>query len=133
MSSNNQIPGSSTSSNFTAIFEAATIEYQTITRKRLDTHPFAAQLDTCHSPDAVSNIFRIQAQAFRKFRERDEKLMAWLDPTVHILFTLSATLGEGIGLVSGFVSSPSLFSDIWFLDVLTCKDDLYWNWRPSRS
>ena len=26
--------------------------------------------------------------------------MAWLDPIVHILFTFSATLGEGIGLVS---------------------------------
>lgn len=26
--------------------------------------------------------------------------MAWLDPTVRILFTFSATLGEGIGLVS---------------------------------
>ena len=26
--------------------------------------------------------------------------MAWLDPTIHILFTFSDTLGEGIGLVS---------------------------------
>jgi len=101
MSTSDQTPGPSTSKdNFTAIFNAASIEYQTVTGKRLDTHPFAAQLDTCDSSKAVSDLLRAQAQAFSKFRRSDEKLMAWLDPTVHILFTFSATLGEGIGLVS---------------------------------
>ena len=99
MSATNQIAGSSTDT-FTAIFNAASIEYQTVTGKRLDTHPLAAQLDTCHTPEAISNVFRAQAQAFSKFRKRDEKLMTWLDPIVHILFTFSTTLGEGIGLVS---------------------------------
>ena len=75
-----------------------------MTGKRLDTHPFAAQLDACDSPNAVSDLLRTQAQTFSKFRRGDEKLMAVLDPTVHILFTFSATLGEGIGLVSPLVS-----------------------------
>jgi hypothetical protein len=101
MSTSDQTAGPSTSTdNFTTIFNAASIEYQTVTGKRLDTHPFAAQLDTCDSPKATSDLLRAQAQAFSKFRKSDEKLMAWLDPTVHILFTFSATLGEGIGLVS---------------------------------
>ena len=101
MSTSDQTAGPSTSTdNFTAIFNAASIEYQTVTGNRLDTHPFAAQLDTCDSPNAISDLLRAQAQAFSKFRKSDEKLMAWLDPTVHILFTFSATLGEGIGLVS---------------------------------
>ena len=78
------------------MFNVASSEYQRVTGNRLDTHPFAAQLSTCDSPGAVSNLLRAQAQAFSKFRKSDEKLMAWLDPTVHIL---SATLGEGIGLV----------------------------------
>jgi hypothetical protein len=102
MSANNQTAGHSTD-NFSAIFNAASIEYQRLTGKSLDTHPFAAQLDTCQNPEAISNVLRTQAQAFNKFRKSDERLMAWLDPTIHILFTFSATLGEGIGLVSKVV------------------------------
>jgi hypothetical protein len=94
-------PSASTSTSyFTAIFNAASTEYQRVTGKRLDTHPFAAQLDTCHAPKAVSDLLRAQAQAFSSFRKGDDKLMAWLEPTVHILFMFSSTLGEGIGLVS---------------------------------
>ena len=86
--------------NFTAIFSAASNEYESLTGKRLDAHPLAAQLDACQDPEAISNILRTQAQAFRTFRQADERLMAWLNPTIHILFMFSATLGEGIGLVS---------------------------------
>jgi hypothetical protein len=102
MSASNQTAGPSTD-NFTAIFNAASIEYQKLTGKSLDTHPFASQLDTCQIPEAISHVLRTQAQAFSKFRKGDEKLMTWLDPTVHILFTVSATLGEGVGLVSNLV------------------------------
>ena len=102
MSASNQTAGPSTD-NFTAIFNAASVEYQTLTGKSLDTHPFAAQLDDCLTPEVVSNVLRTQGQAFSKFREGDERLMAWLDPTIHILFTFSDTLGEGIGLVSDLV------------------------------
>ena len=106
MSTHNQSAGPSTSTdNFTAIFNAASTEYARVTGKRLDTHPFVTQLEACDSPKAVSDLFRTQAQAFSKFRKGDEKLMAVLDPAVHILFTFSATLGEGIGLVSRLVSS----------------------------
>ena len=102
MSASNQTAGPSTDI-FTAIFNAASVEYQTLTGKSLDTHPFAAQLDNCLTPEAISNVLRTQAQAFSKFREGDERLMAWLDPTIHILVTFSNTLGEGIGLVSDLV------------------------------
>ena len=108
MSTRNQTAGPSTSastSNFIAIFNAASTEYEGVTGKRLDTHPFAAQLDACHNPKAISDLLRTQAQAFGKFSKGDETLMAWLDPTVHILFTFSTTLGEGIGLVSASVRS----------------------------
>jgi len=101
MSAGNQTAGASTSANnFTAIFSAASAEYQRVTGKHLDTHPFATQLDTCDSPTAISGLLRMQAQALIKSQKGDQKLMAWLDPIVHILFTFSATLGEGIGLVS---------------------------------
>jgi hypothetical protein len=102
MSASNQTAGPSTE-NFTAIFNAASNEYEKSMGKRLDTHPFAAQLDNCHDTEAVSYVLRTQAQALNKFRQGDERLMAWLNPTIHILFTFSYTLGEGIGLVSNVV------------------------------
>jgi hypothetical protein len=119
MSATDQIAGSS-ADTFTAIFNAASIEYETVTGKRLDTHPFAAQLDTCHTPEAISNVFRAQAHAFTKFRKGDEKLMAWLDPIVHILCAFSATLGEGIGLVSTPIHSVWLLCYINISAILTC-------------
>ena len=91
------------SDNFTAIFNAASSEYQRVTGKRLDTHPLATQLGPCNSPEAVSKILLKQAQAFSKFSKNDEKLMSWLDPTIQILLVFSATLGEGIGLVSHLI------------------------------
>ncbi len=113
MSTINQIAGPSRSAdNFEAIFQAALNEYQTVTGKSLITHPFATQLDNCDSPQAVSNVLRTQAQAFSKSRKRHEKLMGWLDPTVNILFTFSATLGEGIGLVSHVICPVLSFSNI---------------------
>ena len=91
--------------NFTAIYDVAVTEYQTVTGNHLATHPLAVQIDTCHTPEAIADVLRVQAQAFVKFRRADEKLMAWLDPIVHILFTFSTTLGEGIGLVSPLIHS----------------------------
>ena len=108
MPASNETVGPSTE-NFTAILNAASIEYQTLTGKSLDTHPFAAQLDSCRSPQAVSNVLRSQTQVFSKFRKGDERLMVWLDPIIHILSTFSDTLGEGVGLVSkprSFVEYP---------------------------
>lgn len=102
----NQAAGSSISiDNFTSVFNAASIEFQRVTGKRLDTHPFAAQLDICDGPRAVSDLLRTQVQAFSKFCEGNEKLNSLLDPTVHILFTFLGTLGEVSGLVSHCDSS----------------------------
>ena len=124
MSASNQVPGPSTD-NFTAIFNAASNEYLRVTGKRLDTHPFAAQLDTSPSPEVVSNIFRTQAQAFSKFSKGDEKLMTWLNPTVSILLAFSETLGEGIGLVSSLIHSVRLFLMILFSAILSRENNLY--------
>jgi hypothetical protein len=99
MSTSNQITDPDTS-NFTAIFDVASQEYKSLTKQDLGTHPFAAALEGHDSPDAILAVFRKQAQAFDKIRKGDDKLMAWLTPIVNILFTFSATLGEGIGLVS---------------------------------
>ncbi|KAI0248658.1 hypothetical protein BJV78DRAFT_1234383, partial [Lactifluus subvellereus] len=101
-------------SNFTSIFEAAAKEYKKLTKKDLQTHPFVAQFDRCDSPAAVLDVFRKQAQAFDEFRKGDDKLMTWLDPTVKIIFTCSATLGEGLALVP-FSPAKMVFAGISFL------------------
>jgi hypothetical protein len=98
MFTSNQTTNLSTA-NFTAVFNAASNQYKTLTKQDLETHPFAAAFEISNSPDSVMSIFRKQAQAFEKFRKGDDKLMTWLTPIVNILFTFSGSLG-GLGLVS---------------------------------
>jgi hypothetical protein len=107
MSSVNQLTDLSIS-NFTNIFDAALNEYKKLTNYNLLTHPFAAVFDSCDSPDAVLNVFRRQARAFDEFCKGDDSLMKWLKSTVHILFSFSATRGNGITLVSDYESMQSL-------------------------
>jgi hypothetical protein len=132
MSTSNQTTDLSTA-NFTAIFDAASDEYKSLTKQDLETHPFAAAFENSNSPDSVTNVFRKQAQAFDKFRKGDDKLMEWLTPIVNILFTFSGTLGEGIGLVSiqSFYDISALRHLL--LAFLAHKDALHWHWRSSRS
>jgi hypothetical protein len=99
MSTSKQTTDLSTT-NFTAIFDAASNEYKTLTNQDLQTHTFAAAFENSNSPDSVMNVFRKQAQAFDEFCKGDDKLMTWLTPIVNILVTFSGTLGEGIGIVS---------------------------------
>jgi hypothetical protein len=118
--------------NINAIFETASNEYQTLIGQGLETHPFAAALEDYVSPNSVLNVFRKQARAFDTFHKGEDKLMAWLTPIVHILFTFSGTL-DGIGLVSprsfyGILSFMSIF-----LAILARKDSLYWYWYSSRG
>ena len=87
-------------SNFAAIFDAASREYKSLTKKDLATHPLAAAIEGYNTPDSILNVFRKQASAFDKFCNGDDKLMEWLTPIVNILFTFSETLGEGTSLVS---------------------------------
>jgi len=99
MSTSNQTTDPSTS-NFAAIFDAASREYKSLTKKDLATHPLAAAIEGYNSLDSILNVFRKQTSAFDKFRKGDDKLMESLTPIVNILFTFSETLGEGVGLVS---------------------------------
>ena len=99
MSTSNQTTDLSPS-NFAAIFDAASLEYKSLTKQDLATHPLAAAIEGYNTPDSILNVFRNQASAFDKFRKGDDKLMEYLTPIVNILFTFSETLGEGVGLVS---------------------------------
>ncbi len=86
-------------SSFQSTFSHALRAYKKRTREDLLLHPLAARLQSCHSPDAILAVLQEQAQAIDQFWNGKEKLITWLDPIVRVVFALSSSLGEGIGLV----------------------------------
>ena len=90
----------SSSSNFQSIFNASLQAYDNKTKNKLLDHPLAARLQSCDSPNAVLSVLQDLVQQFDQRRTSDERLKNWLNPTVNVLYTFSATLGEGVGLVS---------------------------------
>ncbi|KAH8992292.1 hypothetical protein EDB86DRAFT_2830527 [Lactarius hatsudake] len=95
-------PSTSTSSvpsNFQSIFNAALKAYKKKTKNDLLAHPLAAQLQACNSSADILAILQDKVEEFDQSRSADERLSRWLNPTINILYALSATLGEGIGLV----------------------------------
>jgi hypothetical protein len=87
------------SSNFQSVFNNALKEYEKRTKTNLLAHPLAAQLQPCDSTSAILAVIHQQVQALHQSRRSDERFTRWLNPTVNVLYALSATLGEGIGLV----------------------------------
>ena len=94
-------PSTSTShSNFVHIFNAALESYKRKTKKDLTSHPLLSSLQSCGSPDAVLTVLRDQIPAFDQSQNRDDSLTKWVAPTVNVLYTFSAIVGQGAGLVS---------------------------------
>ena len=108
-------PGSSQtaapSSIFKSMLDAALAEYKKKTGDDLLAHWLALEVQTCQSVDAVLDVLREQAKAFD--RSGDQKLMKWIDPLVHVLYTFSDALGDGVSLVR--ITNP--FSCEGYFDV----------------
>ena len=116
---------SSSSSNFQSIFTASLRAYENKTKNKLLDHPLAASLQSCDSPNAVLSVLQDLIQQFDQRRTSDERLKNWLNPTVNVLYTFSATLGEGVGLVSlSSLSLYNLYSDCHLLDIPSRKSDI---------
>jgi hypothetical protein len=92
-------PTATLSSNFQQIFNNALKEYQRRTKKDLLIHPLAAQLQACDSPNSILVLLQQQVQDLDRSQSNNDRLTKWLDPTVNVLYALSDTLGEGVGLV----------------------------------
>jgi hypothetical protein len=89
----------SSSSNFQLIIDNALDQYKKRTKSDLVAHPLAAQLQSCDSHSAILAVLQQQVQALDQSRSSDERWSRWLNPTVNIVYSLSATLGAGVGLV----------------------------------
>jgi hypothetical protein len=87
------------SSNFQLIITNALDTYRKGTKKDLLTHPLAARLQACDTPAAILTILREQLHGLDQSQSSAERWSKWLDPTVNVLFTFSATIGAGVGLV----------------------------------
>ncbi|KAH8987686.1 hypothetical protein EDB86DRAFT_2832196 [Lactarius hatsudake] len=103
----------SSTPNFQPIFEKALQEYNKKTGKDLTSHPLAAEIKCCDSPEAILTILEGKANEPNESRSSDERLIKWLNPTVNILNALSATLGEGAGSI--FPPTKIIFSGIGIL------------------
>ena len=130
-----QIPSISTStssSNFQSIFYVALKAYEKKTKKDLLAHPLAAQLQACKSPSDILSILQEKANEFDQSRRADERLSKWLNPTINVLYSFSATLGAGVGLVSTLRSTCLLLLLITnFAGILTSIRYLLGYWGAS--
>ncbi|KAH9016474.1 hypothetical protein EDB84DRAFT_1630582 [Lactarius hengduanensis] len=97
MSSSSQIPASSL--QFESIISAALGEFKKMTGKNLLDDWLAKELQSCDSVEAVMDIIQGQAEAFDKFKNGGSKLMKCIRSSVYVLYTISATLGDGVGAV----------------------------------
>jgi DUF438 domain-containing protein len=93
-------PIASSSSTFQSVFDAAMEAYEKKTKSKLLTHPLAVQLQSCDSPTAILSVLQDLIQQFDRRRRSDQRLSNWLTLTVNVLYAFSATLGQGVGLVS---------------------------------
>ena len=85
--------------DFEEIFGTSLEVYKTKTKKDITSHPLATELQSCASPSAIIALLQAQAKASDKSQTADEKLTKWLDPTVNVLSSFSAILGNAVGLV----------------------------------
>jgi hypothetical protein len=120
---------SASSPNFQSIFYAALKAYEKKTKKDLLAHPLAAQLQACKSSGDILAVLQDKVNEFHQSRSADERLSQWLNPTINVLYSFSATIGTGVGLVSAVKSTcllPPLITN--FVGILARIGDLlrYW-------
>jgi hypothetical protein len=89
-----------------SIFDAAVETYKRKTKKDLASHPLLPSLQSCDSPESILTVLREKIPAFSQSQNGDDGLTKWVTPTVNVLCAFSATLGQGVGLVS----SQAVFS-----------------------
>ena len=95
------VPSTSTShSNFAYIFNAALESYRRKTKNDLASHSLLPSLQSCDSSEAVLTVLREKIPAFNQSQNGDDRLTKWVSPTVTVLYSFSATLGGGSGLVN---------------------------------
>jgi hypothetical protein len=89
------------SSDIPTLLKMALEEYERKTGINLEEQPLTDRLSSCDTAESIISVLEEQAQEFKNYRGGNEKGMKSLKQTVHILYTLSGTLGDGFGVVCG--------------------------------
>jgi hypothetical protein len=82
-----------------SILVVALNEYKKNTGNDLLSHPIAIEIQRCDTIDGILAILQRQANTFEQSRDSNRGLMKWIGPSVHILYSFSAALGDGVSLV----------------------------------
>jgi hypothetical protein len=94
-----QTQPNASSSDVQSVLTAALEAYEETTNIKLLTHPLAAQIQSCDSPTATLSVLRDLMQQFDQRHRSDQGLTNWLNATMKVLYTFSATLGQGVSVV----------------------------------
>jgi hypothetical protein len=86
-------------SSFQFTFSKALRVYRERTRISLLLHPLAVSLQSCDSPRAVVSVLQEQTRAIRQSGSGNKTLTIWLSLTVNVLYSLSSSVQEDVGLV----------------------------------
>ena len=127
------VPSASTShSNFLSVFNAALLNYKHRTKNDLSSHPLLPNLQSCNSPEAILAVLREKIPAFSQSQNDDDGFTKWVTPTVNVLYSFSATLGGGIGLVGIRIFPREEYRlNIKFSGIPSSEHNLYRHWCPS--
>ncbi|KAN0130591.1 hypothetical protein V8E53_011677 [Lactarius tabidus] len=96
-----------------SILVVALYEYKKNTGNDLLSHPLAIEFQRCDSIDGILAILQRQANTFEQSRDSNRGLMKWINPSVHILYSFSAALGDGVSLT--FPPAKPIFTGIGIL------------------
>jgi len=91
------LPQTSSSANYQAIFDNALEVYKKKTGKDLASDPLLRKLESCNSPDTVLDVLREQIP---EFDQPGSRLTTWVKPTINVLYTFSSTISGAVSLVS---------------------------------
>ena len=100
MSSIVQETSSTSSAISVRLITDAMLDYSKITGIDLSKNPFAAEIESANSPEAILELLQQREKAFMDYREGNWKLISCLSPAVNVIQAFSGVLGEAVSLVS---------------------------------
>jgi hypothetical protein len=80
------------------LFTNALADYARITGIDPSTYPFAGTLEQSDSLETILQLLQEREKAFKKFRNRNRRLINYVTPWVEVLHAISGTLGEALSL-----------------------------------
>ena len=89
-----------TAASIQLVINNALKSYENCTKIDLLAHPLVFELQACNSPAAILVVLHQKVQGLDQSQSSGDRRTKWLDPTVKVLYTLSVTLEERVGLVS---------------------------------